>query len=221
MQVGKDKFRRIPMNVTVFGATGRTGRHVVEKALEAGHGVTAFARTPSKLGMEEDRLGVVQGDVLEREAVGKAIAEADAVISVLGPTKNEPTYTISRGTAHILDAMREHGVPRFIVSVGAGVRDPRDEPGLLDRAIGALLKLTSRHVYEDMRRVAARVRGSDREWTLVRVPMLTDAPGDGEVRAGYLGKDVGARLSREDMAEFMVKQLTDDSYVREAPVISD
>jgi putative NADH-flavin reductase len=209
------------MKVTVFGATGRTGQHVVEEALEAGHSVKAFARTPSKLEIAHPDLEVVQGDVLEPERVEAAVAGADAVISVLGPVKNEPTYTISRGMGHILEAMRKHDVERLIVSVGAGVRMPQDEPGLFDRVIGFVLKLTARHVYEDMRRVAERVRESDRDWTLVRVPMLTDDPGTGDIRAGYLGEGTGPRLSREDMASFIVGQLEDGRYVREAPVISN
>jgi nucleoside-diphosphate-sugar epimerase len=209
------------MKVTVFGATGKTGQHVVKRVLEAGHSVKAFARTPSKLEISHPDLERVRGDVLEPERVDKAVAGADAVISVLGPVKNEPTYTISRGTEHILEAMRAHGVERLIVSVGAGVPMPQDEPGLFDRFISLLLKLTARHVYEDMRRVAERVRASDRDWTLVRVPMLTDDPGTGDIHAGYLGQGTGPRLSREDMASFIVRQLEDERYLHEAPVISN
>jgi nucleoside-diphosphate-sugar epimerase len=209
------------MKVTIFGATGKTGQLVVEKALQAGHSVKAFARTPSKLGISHPDLEVVQGAVLERERVNEAVAGADAVISVLGPVNNEPTYTISQGMAHILEAMHAHGAHRLIVSVGAGVRMPQDKPGLFDRFIGVVLKLTARHVYQDMVRVAAWVRESDRDWTLVRVPMLTDNPGTGDIRAGYLGQGTGPRLSREDMASFIVRQLEDERYLHEAPVISN
>ncbi len=72
-----------------------------------------------------------------------------------------------------------------------------------------------------MRRVAERVRESDRDWTLVRVPMLTGDPGTGDIRAGYLGQGTGPRLSREDMASFIVGQLEDERYLHEAPVISN
>ena len=209
------------MKVTVFGATGKTGQLVVEKALQAGHSVKAFARTPSKLQIAHPNLEVVQGGVLEPERVDEAVAGADAVISVLGPANNEPTYTISQGMVHILEAMRTHHVERLIVSVGAGVRMPQDKPGLFDRLIGLVLKLIARHVYEDMRRVAEHVRESDRGWTLVRVPMLTDDSGTGDIRAGYLGQGTGPRLSREDMASFIVRQLEDDTYLHEAPVISN
>jgi hypothetical protein len=117
--------------------------------------------------------------------------------------------------------MRRHDVRRLIVSVGAGIRDPQDDPGFLDQIFGALVKLFSRHVYEDMHRVAERVRNSDRAWTIVRVPMLVDGPETDAVRVGYLGQNVGVRLSRGNLAAYMVAQLTDNSQVGRAPVISD
>jgi putative NADH-flavin reductase len=208
------------MRLTVLGATGRTGKHVVVHALEVGYEVVALARRPSKLDMEHERLTVVQGDVQDAEAVGLAIEGADAVLSVLGPTSNEPVYKVSKGMANVLAAMEQHGVRRLIQSVGAGVGDPRDKPGLLDRVIKASLKLASRYVYEDMVRVAEMIRASDLDWTLVRVPMLTDDPPAGEVKIGYLGQGVGVRVSRADMAAFMLGQVNDDSCLHQSPVIS-
>jgi putative NADH-flavin reductase len=192
----------------------------VVQALEVGYEVVALARTPSKLDREHERLTVVQGDVQDAEAVGLAIEGADAVLSVLGPTSNEPVYKVSTGMANVLAAMEQHGVRRLIQSVGAGVGDPRDKPGLLDRVIKASLKLASRYVYEDMVRVAEMIRASDLDWTLVRVPMLTDDPPAGEVKIGYLGQGVGVRVSRADMAAFMLGQVNDDSCLHQSPVIS-
>jgi putative NADH-flavin reductase len=194
---------------------------VLQQALATGHEAVAFARSPSKLQITHDRLSIVQGDVTDREPVSRAIAGANAVLSVLGPASNAPTYTVSEGMGHILAAMEEHGVRRLVASVGAGVRDPQDAPTLVDRLFGTLVKLFSRHVYEDMARMAAQVRASDLDWTLVRVPMLTDDPGTGNVRVGYLGGDVGIRLSREDLAHFMLEQLSHETYLHQAPVISN
>lgn len=209
------------MKFGIFGATGRTGKILVAQALEAGYEVAAFARTPSKLGIEHERLNVVQGDVQDAESVASAISGTDAVLSVLGPTSNEPTYEVSKGMANILEAMEEHEVRRLVQSVGAGVGDPNDKPGLFDKVIKVALKLASRHVYEDMVRVNDLIRASDRGWTLVRVPMLTDDPPKGDLKVGYLGQGVGSRVSRADMAAFILKQAEDDTYVRQAPVISN
>lgn len=209
------------MKVTVFGATGRTGQRVVEQALERGHEVTAFARSPQKLKAYGERIAIVEGDVQEAGAVQEAVAGADAVISVLGPTANTPDYQVTQGTRHIIAAMKQHGVDRLIVSAGAGVGDPRDEPRLFNKAINLLLKLFSRHVYEDMKRTVAAVRDSDVDWTVVRVPMLTDDAPREEVRVGYVGKGIGARITRAEMASFILDQLEDDAYLHQAPAISN
>ena len=87
------------MRITVFGATGRTGRHIVDQALARGYEVTAFARSPGRLGAEHKHLEIVQGDIREAEKVDRAIEGAEAVISALGPTENEPTPSSNRKTA--------------------------------------------------------------------------------------------------------------------------
>lgn len=209
------------MKITIFGATGRTGRYLVAQALSRGHEVTAFARSPEKLADYREQIEIVEGDVQDAEAVSRAVVGADAVVSALGPTENTPDYQVQRGTQHILAAMQEHGVERLVISAGAGVGDPKDEPKLFNKAINLLLKLVSRHVYEDMKRTVETVRASDVDWTVVRVPMLTDDPAKGDVKVGYVGKGMGPRITRADMAHFMLDQLEDETYLHEAPAISN
>lgn len=209
------------MKLTIFGATGRTGQHLVEQALARGHEVTAFTRSPQKLAAYRDRVQIVEGDVQESAAVERAVAGADAVISVLGPTQNIPDYQVTRGTGHILDAMKKHVVRRLVISAGAGVGDPQDAPKLFNKLINVLLKLVSRHVYEDMKRTVHTVRSSDVNWTVVRVPMLTDEPAKGHVKAGYVGKGMGSRITRADLASFMLDQVESDAYLHQAPAISN
>jgi NAD(P)-dependent dehydrogenase (short-subunit alcohol dehydrogenase family) len=209
------------MKIAVFGATGRAGRHLVEQALAAGHEVVALARTPSKLKASDARLSVIQGDIQDSAKVEQAVSGADAVVSVLGPTSNEPTFTVSQGTQHILAAMSKHGVKRLVISAGAGVGDANDAPKLFNKLINLLLKLLSGNVYEDMRRTVDNVRASDRDWVIVRVPMLTDDPSTGRMQIGYVGKGMGMRIARADMADFMLQQLESDTYLHKAPAISN
>lgn len=208
------------MRLALFGGSGRVGRHVLAQALERGYAVTVLARTPEKLAAYAEGVDVVAGDVQDAGAVAQVVEGADAVISVLGPTANRPDYQVSRGMQHIVAAMEKRGVQRLVVSVGAGVRDEKDAPKVFDRLITLLLKIFSRHVYEDMRRVAETVRRTELDWTIVRVPMLTDGEASGRVRVGYVGKGTGPRLSRADMATFMLDQMESDEYVGQAPVIS-
>lgn len=209
------------MKLAIFGATGRTGQHIVRQALEAGYEVRAFTRSPHKLAASSENLTVVEGNVTDAGAVERAVTGVDAVISVLGPTENKPTFEVTTGTEHILSAMERHGVERLVISAGAGVGDPQDEPTLVNRAINVLLRLASRWVYEDMKRTVETVRDTDVDWTVVRVPMLTDDPGTGSVSAGYVGRGMGMRISREDMARFMLQQVEDATYRHQAPVISN
>lgn len=208
------------MKLAVFGATGKTGQLLVQQALAAGHQVVALARTSANLAVKHDRLQIVSGDILNAEQVDRVVQGTDAVLSVLGPRSNKPEFIISQGMDQILQAMQRHGVRRIIISAGAGVRDPRDKPKLVDRFFGLLLNLISKNAVEDMKQVVAKVRASDRDWIVVRVPMLTDEPAQGQLKIGYVG-DIDPRLSRADMAAFMLKQLGDDTYLRQAPAISN
>jgi putative NADH-flavin reductase len=208
------------VRLVIFGASGRTGRELVRQALERGHEVKAFARTPARLGLEHERREIVEGDVQDATAVEQAVAGADAVLSALGPTANKPDPQVTRGTGNVVSAMERHGVSRLIITGGAGVGDPQDRPNLANRLVKSALLLLARHVYEDMRGAVEAVRASNLEWTVVRLPRLTDDPSAGRVRAGYLGADVGIRIGRSDVASFMLDQLETDRWLRAAPVIS-
>ena len=187
----------------------------------AGHSVTALTRSPEKLGLQHLSLKIIHGDIQEGEVVEQAVAGVEAVISALGPTQNRPAFEISKGMENILAAMKTCGVRRLVISVGAGVGDPNDSPTPISRLMVVLLKLFSRWVYEDMLRTVDLVRASHLDWIIVRVPMLTAEPKSGEVRVGWVGKGVGARLARADLAEFMLRQIDADAYFRQAPAISN
>ena len=209
------------MKITIFGGSGRTGVFLVRQALSAGHRVTALVRNPERALTQNVNLVVVPGSLQDTALVSQAIQGAQAVLSVLGPRSNQPVYEISAGMDNILAAMQQHGVRRLIVSAGAGLGDPEDIPGLPDRLVRLLLKKFARYAYEDMRRTVEKVRASDTDWTVVRAPMLTDAPYTGKIRLGYLGKGVGMRLCRADLADFMLRQLNDTTYIRKSPVVSN
>lgn len=208
------------MKVAVFGATGRTGRLAVERALEAGYEVVAFARDPSRLGIEHERLSVVKGDVLDGERVEAAVAEADVVLLALGHGKGSPENVQTEGTRRVVEAMRRHGVRRLVSLTGAGVRDEEDRPKLADRAIVALLARLQPAVLADARRHAEVIRESGLDWTVVRAPRLTDGPRTGRYRTGYIGRESGTKASRADIAEFMVAQVGDEDWLRRMPVVS-
>ncbi len=192
----------------------------MEQALAAGHEVRALVRDPLKLQIGHGRLVVIRGDVLDTAKVDETVAGTDAVLSVLGQTKTSPKDVQTRGTENIVAAMQKHGVRRLVSLTGAGVRDPRDEPKLVDRAITFLLKRLQPDVLEDGVRHAEAIKASGLEWVIVRGPRLTEGSKKGEYRVGMVGKNSGTQISRADLAEFMLGQLTTDAHLRQMPVVS-
>ncbi len=209
------------MKLTIFGATGRTGQHLLKQALAEGHQVTVMVRDPGKLSIQNERLKVIQGSLNEESFVEQAVAGADAVLSVLGPASNKPTFEISQAMQTIIHAMKKSGVKRLVISAGAGVGDPADKPKLFNRLINMLLQATAKNVYEDMLRTVELVRDSGLDWTVVRVPMLTDGPATGQVKVGMVGDGMGPRISRVDMAGFMLQEVVSSQYINKAPAISN
>lgn len=210
------------MKLLILGATGRTGRSLLEQALAAGHEVTALARDPARLTVQHARLRVLPGDVQDREAVAAAIAGQDAVVSALGPTRERPSgkEMLTTGAGNILAGMQRHDVRRLVYLTGAGVPDPRDEPpGLPARVMVSLLKLMAGDVLRDSEQAVRQIRESDRDWTILRAPRLGDGPAQGAYRIGY-HRPGFQPIARADVAAALLKQVTDDAYRRQAPVIS-
>lgn len=209
------------MKLTIFGATGRTGVHLVQQALAAGHEVTAFVRSPEKMTIQHDELRVVQGDVFDAAQVATAVAGADAVLSGLGPVKGGPDNVMAVSARNIVAGMQQHGVRRLIWSTGAGVADPQDRPTLINKLIGILLKLFSGSVLEDSLRGVEVIKQSDLDWTIVRGPMLTDGAHTGNYKATYVGPEMNRTLARANFADFMLSQVDDDAWLRKMPAVSD
>lgn len=200
------------MRMVVFGPTGGTGREVVLRALAAGHEVTAFARRPQALAIRHQRLAVVEGDVLQRDAVADALADASmhAVVSALGVHHRGPTTVYSAGTAHIVAAMRTTGIRRLICLSSAGVT-PNPAFSLIQSFLVDLIvdRLYPR-IYADMRQMEALLRASDLDWTIVRAPGLTDGRRTGNY-VSTVDRHVPRQrsLSRADVADYILTHLRD------------
>jgi putative NADH-flavin reductase len=216
------------MKIVVFGATGRTGLPLVTQALNTGHEVTAFVRNPSKLQISHAKLRIVQGDLEDAAVIEAAIAGQHAVLSALGPIPNGRKDVMRVAFTNIIAAMNNTGVKRLISLTGAGVAQPGDQPKLINKFISLMLNLISKDTIIDSSEHARLVRDSSLDWTIVRVPMLTDAPVSNSannptkpnVRVGMVGINDGMRIARSDVAAFMLKVLEDSSHIQAAPVIS-
>ena len=208
------------MKIVVFGASRGVGLEVVKQALEAGHTVTAFVRSPEKFTIKDANLTVFKGDSMDAEAVAKAIAGQDAVISALGPTRPPVPHMMEISANNIVAGMKKNGVSRLVSTTGAGVRQPEDQPKFIDHFIGFLLNLLAKDVVLDSAANVKVIGESDLEWTVARFPRLVDGEHKGKYQVGYVGKSSGAQLSRTDGADFVLKELTEMKWLKKLPVAS-
>ena len=216
------------MRIAILGATGRTGRPLVDQALDRGHEVVALVRDPAGLPSAvrgHDRVEVLEGDAYGGDGVDRAIGgddPVDAVVSVLGQTDEGPDDLLTAAGGHVLEAMDRHGVERLVTLVGAGVRKEGESVSLGGKVMGTLLKLLARSVLEDARDHVEAVRGSDTRWTIVRAPRLTEGTHTGTFRHGTdLALGVRDAAARANVAEFILDCLEDDLYVNEMPKVAD
>jgi len=208
------------MNITVFGASSATGQLLVERALASGHDVTAFVRNAASITAVDPHLTVVTGDALDLRSVSDAVAGADAVLSTIGP-KGKPRAITAAATQNIVDAMKEHGTRRLVLISVAGIFEPEDRPSGSNKVISGLIKMLQREVFEDREKQLDVLEASGLEWVATRVPRLTDKPATGQVYVGYWQNDTGLSLTRHDLADVMLAQLTSDEWLRTAPVVAN
>jgi putative NADH-flavin reductase len=205
------------MKVLVVGATGNTGRLVTRRLLEQGHDVTAFARRSTAID-PHNRLRVVEGDVRDAMTLDSAVAEQNAVIATFGPRTLAKTDVQEVFMRHLVVAMQHRNVRRLVNlsawgSGGAAV-PPRN---LVVRYL--LLPILLRHLLADKRRGEAHLFASDLEYTNVCPALIKDLPARGHVRASIDGLGLEQVMHREDLAEFMVEQLTNNEWVRKCVAI--
>ena len=206
-----------PTRVLIVGATGGTGRQLVEQALERGHVVTALARDPSALRVEHPRLTVVRSNVLDYPSLEAAVRGQDAVLSALGHKQFfRPTRTLSEGTRNVLRAMETHHVRRFVCETTLGIGDSAGRMGLYYTFF--VIPVILPFYFWDKTRQERLIAASGVDWVVVRPGALTNGAKRGRYRHG---RTVGSflwtvRISRADVADFMLNQMSDNTYLRAA-----
>jgi putative NADH-flavin reductase len=200
------------MKVLVIGATGATGREVLTAAAARGHDVTALVRTPVAL----QGTRVVQGDVTQPQTLDAAMAGQDAVINAVGGGKGAPADIRTVAARSVVSSMTRHRVRRLVTMSSFGAGDSRGQGGLLFSKVVAPFFM--RHILADQTASEAIVRAApDIQWVIVRPARLTSGPRTQGPRVVYAGGNVSWRVSRADVAAFMVAQLDDDAYLGQTP----
>ncbi|MHA4811207.1 NAD(P)-dependent oxidoreductase [Flavitalea flava] len=197
--------------IIVFGATGGTGKLVVEQALQAGHQVTVVVRDPDKLAIRHQQLKIIKGDVFQQNSFGDAIKGQDAVVSCLGVRKIGPTTVYSEGIRNIMEAMQEANIKRLIcLSAGAVIVPPKSSL-LIKFVTKNILQKIFRSPYADMLIMEKILLESNLSWTVIRAPWLRDTKHTGKYRTA-INEHLRnlSKISRADLADYIVNHLTDE-----------
>jgi uncharacterized protein YbjT (DUF2867 family) len=206
--------------ILILGATGPTGRHIVSQAVSRGYDVTVLVRSPEKAA---DMKGakIVVGDARDEKALRRAIKGRDAVISALGTPASpfREVTLLSTATRALTAAMKAEGVSRLVTITGIGAGDSAGHGGFFVDNI--IFPLILRKVYADKDRQEAIIKESSLDWTIVRPSVLNNKPPRTAIRTlTDLSDFHGGTISRENVAKFVVDQVTDDAWLRKAPSIT-
>ncbi len=213
------------MKITIFGASGATGHHLVNQALAADHEITAFVRNASRLPIRHSNLLTIVGDFDRADTVLRAVEGANVVISVLGVRKKGNADVCTHGVRCILKAMsvqQEELQPqpqhkrRLIVLSAYGAGDTQGSS-----LSASLIRLVLAAKMRDKDQMEELVRTSGTDWTIVRPPALTNGLLSGKYQAG-VAMQIGffATLSRADLAQFILREAIHRQYVGQAPTVA-
>ena len=199
-------------NLIVFGATGGTGRELVRQALEHNYNVTAFARHPERLDLKSDKLSIYQGDVLNKDDVEKAVTNQDVVLCCIGAPGRDKSFTRTKGTANIIEAMQNQNVARLICMSSLGFGDSEDVLPWHMKYI--IVPLFIKNAFKDHAEQEKVIEKSNLAWTIARPATLTDENRTGNYKVGFgLKEKITLKISRADVADFMLNQISDDQYL--------
>lgn len=208
------------MKLAVLGATGGTGKQVVEYALASGHSVVAVVRRPDAVTTTHAELIVAKGDVLDPGSIAAAIAGVDAVIAAFGPANNkQPGTLMSEGIANVVGACEDSSVPKLVFESGLMTTDGEGLSLFARIGVGVFRSL-NRKLYEDKVIAEATIRNSTLAWVIVRAPALADGPARGGYKHGAaIGINPAKKLNHADIAAFLVACAGNAAFDRTTQVV--
>jgi putative NADH-flavin reductase len=213
------------MKVTIFGATGFSGKAILAEALEQGHEVTILVRDKPKVQPKHKNLTLVEGDVLDSQIVAFVLRDQDAVIQCLGiggKGDGKPTTFISDATKIIVNEMQKQHIKRLIAmsNVGAG-NSIAFYPWFFTKIILPYFLKWLKAVIDDKNRMEPIIMNSNLDWTIVRCPNIVDKPAKGICNPTLDGKGLKLSITLPDLSKFMVDQLEQTTFIKQAPSVSN
>ena len=213
------------MKVTIFGATGFSGQAILADSIKQGHEVTILVRDASKIPIKHQNLTIVEGNVLNPQTVASVLHHQEAVIQCLGVSgkgDGKPTTFISDATKIIVDEMQNQKIKRLIAmsNVGAG-NSIAFQPWFFTKIILPYFMKWLKVIIEDKNRMEPIIMNSNLDWTIVRCPNIVDKPAKGRCNTTLDGKGLKLSITLSDLSKFMVDQLKQTAFIKQAPSVSN
>ena len=208
------------MNIAIFGSTGGTGRMLLKQALDRGHNVTVLVRTLSSIKSEHGNLTVIQGNVLDQAKVEEVVKGQDAVICALGTPPFDRSRLRANGTKIVIQAMQNLAVKRLVCLSSFGVGYSYELLPFHYKYL--IIPLMLRFVYADHELQEKYIKQSQLDWVIARPAALTNGEHTGEYLSGAAAatKNIKLKISRADVADFMLKQIDSDDNLMKSCCIS-
>jgi putative NADH-flavin reductase len=207
------------MKIAIIGASRGIGSELLKAAIAVGHEVTALVRDPATLNISFPGLKVIKGDILDRSSVATMSAGQEAICICIGiPPTRKPVDVFSRGIQNILNAIGQESHQKLILVTGIGAGDSKGHGGFFyDRILNPLLLATN---YVDKDRAESIVKASKIDWLIVRPGFLTNDPRTGKYRViDNLSGITAGKISRADVADFILKQLASPNHFGKTPLL--
>jgi putative NADH-flavin reductase len=213
------------MKVIIFGATGFSGQAILAEAIKQGHEVTVLVRDSSKVKINHNNLRIVEGNVLDSQKVAFVIQNQEAVIQCLGvggKGDGKPTTFISDATKIIVDEMQKQNIKRLIAlsNVGAG-NSIAFQPWFFTKIILTYFMKWLKVIIDDKNRMEPIIMNSNLNWTIVRCPNIVDKPTKGKYNATLDGKGLKLSITLDDLSKFIVGQLKETTFNKQALCVSN
>lgn len=218
-------FIKNPMNINkkiaVIGGTGKSGKFLIKELVKAGFQIKMLVRNPDRVPLYNPQIEVIIGDVLDQPTVNKLVKDCHAVISTLGWGLPPSKHTISsEGTSTVLQAMKLHGITRYVVASGINVDVEGDQKGPSTKAATEWMYDNFPNSTADKQLEYELLNRSEVNWILVRLPLLTMDEENKPINFS-LEDCPGDQISATSLARFLIDQLSDRSFLKQAPFIAN
>ncbi|HDR5825470.1 TPA: SDR family oxidoreductase, partial [Bacillus anthracis] len=197
--------------IAILGANGKAGKILVNEALEKGYQVKILTRNSTNTEKINKNIETIIGDARNFSTIQDLLQGCSAVINAVGQPKNE-SYIFSTVTKHILEAMKESKIKRYILISGGSLNVTGDQKGIINKIGATLFKLFLPKMMQDKYKELQIIQNSEVDWTIVRLPFVIEGNGIGSIKESLVDMP-GIKIQNGDIAPFVIKQINSDRYV--------